>query len=130
MRVSLMMVLGLLAGPVMAQNLEEGAAAFEAHCAGCHGLEARGDGPMAALLRVQPADLTALSAGNGGVFPLARVIRRVDGTADMLAHGGPMPVFGVLLQGPSVAVLAPDGGEVVAAEAIANIAAWLEGLQE
>jgi len=31
---------------------------FEADCAICHGLEGRGDGPRAALLRPPPADLT------------------------------------------------------------------------
>ncbi len=123
-------MLCLLAVPAFAQNLEEGRAAYFDHCAGCHGAEAMGDGPLSGLLSVMPADLTQISAANGGVFPLARTIRRIDGNEDLLAHGGPMPIFGTLLQGPSIAILAPNGDEVVAPEGIANIAAWLQEVQE
>ncbi len=122
-------ILFVIATPLAAQNIEEGAAAFVSHCAGCHGAEARGDGPMAALLRIAPADLTALAAGNGGEFPLARVIERIDGTTEVQAHGGPMPVFGVILQGPSAATVAPDGREIVAPEEIVGIAEWLATVQ-
>lgn len=125
MRFGIIFCLAFIATPLVAQNLEEGEAAFANHCAGCHGAEAMGDGPMASLLRVQPADLTALAASNGGAFPLARVVERIDGTADVTAHGDPMPVFGMLLQGPSAATVAPDGREVVAPEEIVNIAEWL-----
>ena len=118
------------ATPALAQDLGEGKALFDAHCVVCHGPEARGDGIMAALLTIQPADLTRLSVLNDGVFPMARVVRKIDGTTELLAHGGAMPIFGTILQGPSSAVVAPDGSDVVAPEAIANIAAWLETVQE
>ena len=85
---------------------------------------------MATLLTVKPADLTMMAALNDGVFPTARVIQRIDGTTEVLAHGGPMPVFGMLMQGPSTGIVAPDGSEVIAAEAIVNIAGWLEGVQK
>ena len=130
MRLTPVLALALTTQPAFSQDIEEGAAAFVTHCAACHGIEARGDGPMATLLTVKPADLTALSASNGGVFPTARVIQRIDGTTEVLAHGGPMPVFGMLMQGPSAGIVAPDGSEVIAVEAIVNIAGWLEGVQE
>ena len=128
MRIGVILALAL-ATPLAAQDIEEGAEAFANHCAGCHGPEAQGDGPMAALMRVEPADLTGLSARNGGEFPMARVIERIDGTTDVMAHGGPMPVFGLLLQGPSAATVAPDGREIVAPEEIVSIAEWLATLQ-
>ena len=103
---------------------------FADHCAVCHGLEARGDGPMTAILSVAPADLTILSNSNDGVFPADRIIRRIDGTTEVLAHGGPMPVFGMLLEGPSDVILAPDGSEIIAAESIVEITAWLQEIQE
>ena len=84
---------------------------------------------MAGILSVAPADLTGLSRANGGVFPLGQVLRRVDGREEVRAHGGAMPVFGRLLDGPSVAVLAPDGSEIVTSEALAGIAVWLEEIQ-
>ncbi len=116
--------------PALSQDFEEGIDAFANHCAGCHGTEARGDGPMAALLRVAPPDLTQLSAGNDGTFPLARVIERIDGTTEVMAHGGPMPLFGLLMHGPSVATVTPDGREIVAPEVIVGIAEWLATQQE
>lgn len=113
-----------------ADDPERGQRLFADHCATCHGLGAVGDGPMAAVLSVGPADLTALSAGNGGVFPLDRLVRRIDGTTEVLAHGGPMPIFGLVLEGPSDVILAPDGSEIIASEAIVDIAAWLETIQK
>lgn len=130
MRLTPIFALALTALPAFAQDIEEGAAAFVSHCAACHGIEARGDGPMATLLTVKPTDLTMLAASNDGVFPTARVIQRIDGTTEVLAHGGPMPVFGMLMQGPSTGIVTPDGSEVIAAEAIVNIAGWLEGVQK
>ena len=118
-----------LALPLSAQDITEGAEAFANHCAGCHGEDAQGAGPMAALLRVAPADLTALAAENGGTFPLARVIERIDGTTEVMAHGGPMPLFGLLMQGPSVSTVTPDGREIVAPEEIVGIAKWLATMQ-
>ena len=108
---------------------EDGAAAFRDHCAVCHGIAADGDGPMAPVLSVAPPDLTALAAANGGAFPLGRVLRHVDGREEVIAHGGPMPIFGLLLDGPSAAILAPDGSEIVTSEALAIIVAWLEERQ-
>lgn len=129
-RISGTALIALMCLPAAAQDIEEGFATYAANCATCHGIEARGDGPMAALLTIPPPDLTGLAARNDGAFPTARVIQRVDGTTEVLAHGGAMPMFGRLMQGPSVAILAPDGSEIVAQEAIANIVGWLEGVQE
>ncbi len=119
-----------LAGPALAGDAEDGAAHFADYCATCHGTKARGDGPMNSLLTVHAPDLTRLTTGNGGQFPADRVVRRIDGTTEVQAHGGPMPLFGLLLQGPSEAIVAPDGSEIVAPEAIVQIAAWLETIQE
>ena len=58
------------------------------------------------------------------------VVRRIDGETEVLAHGGPMPLFGLVLQGPSGIVVAKDGSEIVTSEAIVDIAAWLEEIQQ
>lgn len=119
-----------LATAAHADDPERGAEYFQDHCAVCHGDAAVGDGPMAAVLSVRPSNLTALSIENNGVFPIGRVVRRIDGTTEVMAHGGPMPIFGLLLQGPSEAVLAPDGSEVIAPEAIVDIVTWLQSVQQ
>ena len=124
------LIFGLFATVAGAQDADRGADYFADHCATCHGLSAVGNGPMAMVLSAPPSDLTRLSARNGGVFPLSRVIRRIDGTTEVLAHGGAMPLFGLLLEGPSTAILADDGSETVASQAIADIAAWLQIQQE
>lgn len=124
-------IFALLAAPaVLAEDAERGQALFITHCATCHGSSAMGDGPMAAVLSVRPADLTALSADNAGTFPTGRVVRRIDGTTEVMAHGGPMPLFGLLLDGPSDIVLTPDGSEMIAPEAIVDIVTWLQSIQE
>lgn len=131
MRPSLILAaLTALAAPATADDAAMGAELFAHTCATCHGTGGRGDGPMASILSVAPADLTGLSARNGGVFPTAQVVRRIDGTHEVMAHGGPMPLFGLVLEGPSDVILAPDGSEVIASEAIVNIAAWLETIQQ
>ncbi|MGR3515165.1 MAG: c-type cytochrome [Paracoccaceae bacterium] len=125
----LLLILLLTATSAAAEDIDAGARLFGFHCASCHGTSAQGDGPLREVLTIRPADLTTLSAGNGGTFPLARVLDRVDGTTEVKAHGGPMPVFGLILDGPSEVVLAPDGSDIAAPEALINIALWLETVQ-
>lgn len=68
---------------------------FRAHCAACHGLDAKGDGPMAAALKTKPANLTALAKNNGGKFPSARVSRTIVGGDIASSHGSrEMPIWG------------------------------------
>jgi mono/diheme cytochrome c family protein len=52
---------------------------YDEYCAVCHGREAKGDGPYAADLKTRPADLTRISARNGGVFQPVKVARYIDG---------------------------------------------------
>ena len=52
---------------------------FKAYCASCHGPDAKGKGPMAASLKVPPADLTRISIRNRDVFPMMRVQKIISG---------------------------------------------------
>ena len=67
---------------------------------------------------------------DGGVFPLERVLSRIDGTTEVMAHGGPMPLFGLILEGPSEVAVSPDGSDVAAPEALIDIASWLQEVQQ
>ena len=118
------------AGAATAQDVVRGAEAFQTHCATCHGRLADGTGSMAVVMTVPPSDLTQLSATNGGEFPLAGVVRRVDGTYEVLSHGGPMPLWGMILDGPSAVIVDADGLEIVAPETIVDVAAWLQTVQK
>ena len=130
MRTGLLVMGALLAGPAAAADMGRGAELFAGHCAACHGAEARGDGPMAEILAVAPPDLTGLSARAGGTFPLEQVVRSIDGRTMILSHGGPMPLFGMILGGEPAVIDAADGTPVITKAAVIDLAAWLEAIQE
>ena len=124
-------VLSLTAVPVMAQDVDQGRALFQTHCATCHGADATGQGPLAGALVLQPVDLTALAAGNGGAFPLERVLRRIDGTDPLVSHGSPMPVYGPYFEGvANTPMKLPSGQPVLVSEPIADLVGYLQSLQE
>jgi mono/diheme cytochrome c family protein len=130
MRIGFIVAVGLMAGPVAAQDTSHGAELFAANCAACHGPAAEGNGPMAEVLEVKPADLTALAAGNGGVFPMERAVRAIDGRTKLLSHGGPMPLFGTILGGEPAVIDAEDGTPIITKAAVVDIAAWLATIQD
>jgi mono/diheme cytochrome c family protein len=68
---------------------------FATYCRACHGKGAQGDGPLAADLKAQPADLTKLSEKNGGTFPYDMVINTIDHGRSVRGHGTEdMPAWG------------------------------------
>ncbi len=68
---------------------------FRAHCAPCHGLDGKGDGPVASTLKTKPADLTVLAKNNGAKFPAERASKFISGDEAVAAHGTrEMPVWG------------------------------------
>lgn len=92
----------LVLGPagVAAQSMTEqpiilGKASYNANCVDCHGADAKGKGPYAEFLTVQPADLTALSRNAGGAFPFATVYKVIQGEKEVRTHKmSAMPVWG------------------------------------
>ncbi len=91
-----LMFWGVPASPVHAQSVPSGGPAlFRQYCATCHGPSGRGDGPMASMLKVRPADLTRIAARNRGTFPVVQVTRTIDGRVPVASlGGGDMPVWG------------------------------------
>lgn len=104
--------------------LAEGRARFEESCALCHGLDARGHGPFAALLKVAPPDLTGLARAAGGGFPFSDAYRAIDGRDRLLAHGGAdMPVWGARW-------LREGGDETYVRGRVLEVLLYLESLQQ
>lgn len=131
MRLFLLVVFAVgLAGTALAQDVTRGAALYDRHCSACHGANADGAGPLAPALTLQPIDLTELTASNNGVFPAERIVRRIDGRDPLVSHGSPMPVFGPFFDGPEVAMKLPSGQPLIAPEAIVDLMAWLESVQD
>ncbi len=68
---------------------------YERYCSACHGMDGRGQGPVASILRTPPADLTQIARRRGGQFPAAEISTYIDGRADVQAHGSrDMPIWG------------------------------------
>lgn len=84
-----------IAHPATAQEAEIGKDEYMANCAACHGPEARGEGPVAAFMTVQPTNLRLLAKNNNNVFPLMETYQTIDGRRMVAAHGTrEMPVWG------------------------------------
>jgi mono/diheme cytochrome c family protein len=94
------LVMGAAAGAAFAQQpppppFDMGKTEYESHCAVCHGIDGRGNGPYKPFLTKVPTDLTVLSRANNGVFPNQKVYETIDGRLDVAAHGPrEMPVWG------------------------------------
>jgi mono/diheme cytochrome c family protein len=97
---------------------------FTSYCASCHGVNAKGDGPMAAALKTQPANLTLLSKNNGGAFPANHVATVLRFGSPVQSHGTvDMPVWGPALG---------NMNEVTPLERqlrISNLSRYLESIQ-
>ena len=65
--------------PVQAQDLDKGRNEFLSKCAGCHGADAKGAGPMTSKLKRKPADLTVLAKNNNDVFSADAIAAIIDG---------------------------------------------------
>ena len=125
-----LLILALLATPAFAQDtVRTGEEAFLENCAGCHGEDADGYGPMTEVLTVNVPDLTRLSARNGGTFPWLRTVHMIDGRTGLPAHGGPMPIFGNVLKGDTAAADAPDGTPVITSARVLAIVDYLQSIQ-
>ena len=85
----------LTSGPLLAEQPQIGANEFQSHCAGCHGVDGKGNGPFVEFLRTSPRSLTRLAKENQGIFPFRRVYEVIDGTSQVPGHGTrDMPVWG------------------------------------
>ena len=128
------MILALAAaGAASAQeiDIEAGKTLFLNSCWQCHGLNAKGFGPMAEMLAIETPDLTGLAKGNNGVFPTEAVAMQIDGRSPLLAHGGEMPIFGPSLESDqNVALRLESGQSLMTGLPLANVITYLESVQE
>jgi cytochrome c len=119
-----------LGAPAAAQDAAQGEALYSFYCATCHGNDATGNGPMSPSLVVAPVDLTALAAGNGDVFPVERVIMRIDGRDPLVSHGSMMPVYGDFFEGNDVFTQSETGQPILTSQPIVDLLAYLQSLQQ
>ncbi len=121
--------LAVFACPALAQE-DLGRQTYMHACAGCHGADATGGGPITEMLSVAPPDLTRIAARADGEFDRLRVIYTIDGRSGLRAHGGAMPIFGVLFRGDPAVEDAPDGTPVMVSARVLALVDWLESIQQ
>jgi mono/diheme cytochrome c family protein len=121
--------LALLAACLAAQPpVAEGAQTYATYCAGCHGANGRGDGPEAAELPARPADLTTLTARNGGTFPATEVMNKIWGGEG--SYRDVMPDFAALfVEDPLIPYDGGDGIFTPTPEGLVNLAEHIARLQ-
>lgn len=82
---------------LVAQDFDTGKDEYGAHCAVCHGLSGKGDGPFVQAFKsgIVVPNLTELSKKNNGVFPFRRVHETIDAIQGLTAHGTQQtPIWG------------------------------------
>jgi hypothetical protein len=78
-----------------AEDADPNRAQFLSDCSGCHGVDAKGNGPLSSTLKSKPPDLTILAKRNGGVFPVRSLYQAIDGRGIYTGHDvREMPVWG------------------------------------
>jgi mono/diheme cytochrome c family protein len=113
---------------IASPDLRGGKRIFLRSCAGCHGAEADGNGPVAPFLNVEVPDLTRIAARRGGTFPELEIYGIVDGQGDHPVHGSRhMPVWGYEFFDTEA-----EDDEIAhgrATEKIGRVVAWLRSIQ-
>jgi mono/diheme cytochrome c family protein len=84
--------------PVTKTAATSGKQMYANYCAPCHGVDGKGQGPVASALRTPPTDLTVLSRNNHGKYPDAHVAAVLQNGVEIPSHGSAdMPIWGPIL---------------------------------
>ena len=98
---------------------------YKTFCAPCHGVDGKGNGPVASELKTPPTDLTQLAKKSNGAFPRDHVRGYIEGKGarDIAAHGSrEMPIWGDVFRG-----MANDQGAIT--YRLTTLTSYLETLQ-
>ncbi len=126
-------MLHMAAAPLSAKTLASltvpsGKDLYLEHCSQCHGNDGTGNGPMASILTVKPADLTEISKRANGKFEADRIVEIIRYGGDIAGHGSrAMPIWGGIFSSEG------QGGKIGAAysrRAIIELNAYLESIQK
>lgn len=107
----------------------DGRALFLEHCAECHGIGGKGDGPSASGLATKPADLTRIAARRDGVWPMLQVMSIIDGYKELNDLREGMPIIEDIVEGPMIDFDTGNGVPVPAPVRLVALAEYLESIQ-
>jgi mono/diheme cytochrome c family protein len=111
--------------PVSKTTPTSGKQMYANYCTPCHGLDGRGQGPVAPALKSQPTNLTTLARNNNGKFPATHITTVLQNGVNLPAHGNAaMPVWGPILG--KMDVTNPLDRDL----RISNLSEYLRSLQE
>ena len=95
------------------------------YCASCHGVDARGEGPAAVVLKTALPDLTTLAKRHGGKFPYQYVSDVLRFGTRIISHGSSdMPIWGPIFGSLD------NYDEFAARKRIKDLAEYLASLQQ
>ena len=109
--------------PVRQTGAISGKELYLDHCAVCHGVNGKGNGPAVLALKTPPPDLTLLAKNNGGKFPSMHVVNILDSDPGAAVHGSQeMPIWGPIFRklGPD-----PNLGHL----RVLNVTKYIESMQ-
>ncbi len=127
-------VICMLVGPAFAQSSAPSPAKkdFVLHCADCHGIDGKGDGPAVQVIPgFKPGNLTRLSKEHGGQFPRQYVYDVIDGRKRLPGHydaESDMPMWGLMFQ-PEGREFSQDAEAKVKAR-LSALVDYVEGIQQ
>ena len=110
-----------------------GRSAFMAHCAVCHGEDAKGGGEFAKLLEVKPSNLTTLSEKADGKYPFSDIYQAIVHGMEAPGHGpSKMPIWGDYFLADALEDRGVGKSDAIsiAAGRVLSLAYYLETLQE
>ena len=102
---ALLLAAGARGNPAQDQNqlpanyVPSGGQIFKQYCAACHGVDAKGHGPVRRALKISAPDLTTLAKRHGGKFPDEYVKGILGFAPGVPSHGSAaMPMWGPLFE--------------------------------
>jgi hypothetical protein len=106
-------------------HVPSGETMYKEYCSACHGVDGKGGGPVASVLKIPPPDLTTLAKRHGGKFPheyVSSVLRFGPGVS---SHGSSdMPTWGPIFN------FLDKYNERSVQQRIKNLTGYLASLQE
>jgi mono/diheme cytochrome c family protein len=114
--------------PVSKVAANDGKQMYVNYCAPCHGMDGKGNGPVAPVLKRQPANLALLSKAHGGKFPASHIITVLQFGTENPSHGSAlMPVWGPMFEKMDSHTLPQDDARALR---ISNLSEYLRSMQE